>query len=521
MALVSSSVDLWNPCRVLDVYPNTARSTCVGENKAGNRCGWTLVPNDQFSASQLAIAAKQLKAMAAKHPSDVTYAEIHALAQNTLCGFHQRQIGTVEGKWEAEIGGFVREHGGMLGTRKAVKHSQREVAEETVQFDLNEVKKACQALEASQARCTERMEKVDTLEKDQAANSRNLAELTRQMAELRTDVKAQDKLDVKVERLETQMGAKHADLEKTAAAGSKETQKLRNGNAQLSSMMTTNNLELASLKAKVRDRHQALDERAHRNEDEVNDLRRQLEANGREIGLLKEAKASLEEKANASEREVDNLRQGLQQSNARHADLQARSDDSSTRFTASIKSLDQKHTDRHESHSRELDLLQAATASLEENANTREGKLESLHRELQASNARHDDWKARSDDSSRLLQTLDQKHTANHDDLARVQQEQDRRIEHLAAQTHARHDESKARSDDSAHRLHALDQKHTDSHDRLAADISRVQREQDRRIERLVAEIETLRQQKKDKKKKKGDEYDEGGSRRWWRRWRR
>ena len=467
MALFGSGVEAWNPCKILDVYPNTTMSTCVGTNSSGFRCGWRLVPNDQFSAAQLAVAAKQLRAMAAKHPSDVTSAEIRVLVQNTLCGFHQRQIGSVEGKWEAEMDDFVREHGGMLGARGAVKHSQREVAEETVQFDLNEVKKACKVLEASQARCSERMEKVDTLEKDQATSSRNLAEVTRLMAELRTDVKARDELDTKIGRLETQMRAKHADLKKTATAGSKETQKLRNGNAQLSSMLTTNNDELASLKAKVRDADRALEERAKRSEDEVKDLRRQLEANGREIGFLKEARASLEEKTHTSEREANSLRQELQQTNDRHADLQARSDDAWTRLTDSLQTLDQKHTDRHESHSRAIDLLQAATASLKESANTRENQLETLRQELQASNARLGTLEARSDESSRRLHTLDQKHTADHDDLARVQ------------------------------------------------------REQDGRIERLGAEIETLRLQKKDRKKKKGDEYDEGGSRRWWRRWRR
>ena len=356
MAFVSSSVDLWNPYKVLDVYPNSAKSSCVGvRNGTEVRCGWRLVPNDQFSASQLAVAAKQLRSMAAKHPSDVTSTEIRALVQNTLCGFHQWQTSTVEGKWETEIHDFVHEHSGMLETHRAVKHSQSEVAEEADKFDLNEVKKACVALEASQARCTELTEKTDKLEKDQAASSQNLALLRRHMAELQTDTKTRDELDTKVERLKTQMKEKHADLEKNAAAGSKETQRLRNGNAQLSSMMTTNNLELASLKAKVRDRDRALDERAKRSEEDAQDLRRQLDASGHEVQLLKEAKASLEERANRSEREAEILRQSFQKSDARHAALETRSSESSKQLGERLDALEQKYNEGRDENSAQIE----------------------------------------------------------------------------------------------------------------------------------------------------------------------
>ena len=459
MAFVSSSVDLWNPYKVLDVYPNSARSSCVGvRNGTEVRCGWTLVPNEHFTASQLAVAAEQLRSMAARHPSHVTPADIRALVQNTLCRHHQWQTSTVEGKWKAEIGNFVHEQGGMPETRRAVKHSQREVAEETDRFDLNEVRKACVALEASQVRCSEMMGKIDRLEKDQAASSGDLALLTPQMAKLQTDAVNRDELDTKVEQLKTQMEARHADLEKNAL---KATQRLRN-----------DNLALTNLNSKVGDRAQALDERAQRSEQEVHDLRRQLEARGREIDLLQQAKASLEHRADASEDKAESLRQGLQRSNARHAQCTAKRDDSARRLNASLQDLDRKYMESKEQHAAHI---------------------------------------------SRLQQELDQKYTASHDEhlahIARVQQEQDRKIERLVAQTDARHEELKARSDDSSNRLHAsllqtldqkytasqdenaahisrvqqeLDQKYTASHDEHAAQLARLQAEQDLKIERLV-----------------------------------
>ena len=404
MAFVSSSVDLWNPYQVLDVYPNSASSSCVGNNRGTVvRCGWELIPNNHFTAPQLAVAAEQLRSMAARHPSHVTPADIRALVQNTLCKHHQGQRSTVEGKWEVKIRDFVSEHGGMPETRTVVKHSQREVAEETDRFDLNEVKKACVALEASQTRYSELEVKTNKLEIDQAASSGDLAQLMPQMAKLQTDAVNRHELDTKVEQLKTQMEARHADLEKNAATT---TQRLRN-----------DNLALTNLNSKVQDRAEALDERAQRSEQEVKDLRQQLEARGHEIAFLQKAKASLEARADASEEKAESLRQGLQRSNARHAQWKAKSDDSSRRLNAVLRDLDRKYTASHDQHLAHI---------------------------------------------SRLQQELDQKYTASQDQhatqLSQFQAEQDRKI------------------DDSSTRLHAsllqtLDRKHLESKDENAAHI--------------------------------------------------
>ena len=354
MALVNSSVDVWNPCQVLDVYPHSAKSTCVGVNNGTEvRCGWMLVPNRQFSASQLAVAAKQLKSMAARHPSDVTFAEIRALVQNTLCGIHQWQTSTVEDRWRERIDRVVPERGGMRETRRAVKHSQREVAEETDPFDLNEVKKACDALEASQARCSEQMmEKTDRLAGDQAAN---LALLRREMAELRTDAaRREEELNAKVDGLKAETESRHASLEKDAAAVSKATQRLRTGTAQINGMLTTNNLELAGLKGKARDLDAALEKAARRTEESADELRGQLADRTRELARLRQTTACLEDRARASETEAESLRQGLRRSHAALEEAAKSSSSSSSyhheRLTASLQALDQKLTQSQDEH---------------------------------------------------------------------------------------------------------------------------------------------------------------------------
>lgn len=469
MALVSSSLELWNPKAVLDVYPNSAQSTCVGvRNGTEVRCGWRLVPNDQFSASQLAVAANTLRLMSAKDPAAVTSGEIRAVVQNLLCEHHGWQTSTVGSEWEAKIGEFIRKRSGMLGTRTAVKHSQRE--EETDKFDLNEVKKA---LEASQTLCSKLTEKTTKLEKDQAASSRDLVLLKQQMADLQTDAETRNELDTKVDRLKAQTEAKHAILETNAAAGATETQRLRTVNAQLNGMMTTNNLEIASLKAKVRDLDRALDERARRSEDEVRDLRRQIEASGREITVLKEAKASLTEKANASAQEAKSLRQALRESNTRHEELKARSDTSSNRLTNSLQSLSQKHADSHTA----ITLLQHTTASLEASATARETETETLRQDLHSHTARHAALEARTTDSSTRLDDLAQKHQSAHADHAL-------RISQLVARNDSQH----AQISETASRVQTLEQKHTEA--------AAVQEEQGGRIERLVVESEERERRK-------------------------
>ena len=341
MALVSSSMALWDPCNVLNVYPNNRNSSCVGLNARGYRCGWDLVSNEHFSYSQLASAAQQLKSMAAKHPSDVTSAELHSLLRNTLCGWHQNQAPRVGSEWGAKIGDFVRVNGQTLRTSRAITQTPSEIAGEKDNLDRNEVKNACEAL---QKQMTEIIEKSNKIGEDQAETFRELARL---------NAKNRDELNAEVKRMRSQM----ENLESNAATSSREMQGLKDSKSRLISTVTTNTLEWVSLKAKVGDINQELDKRAKRSEVEVADLNRQLASSNREIAALQEALASLETKADFREKEAQSLREDLLNSNAQLKALEARSLESSTRLADRIDDLNLKYTackDDHETQTSRL-----------------------------------------------------------------------------------------------------------------------------------------------------------------------
>ena len=205
-ASVGLSRDLWNPRSVLDVDPMDRKCQCVGEaSTTGRRCRWDF-RSDQFDASQLAAAAKQLSSMAATHPSEVTPAALESLAGKTLCrDFHQGQAYATSRKWKAAIDAYSRQHGERLTLAIAVRQLQSELddgkqlrsstARERDAAE-QEVKATRQALETSQARCAELVEKIDRSDsqrkEDQAANARGVARLRQQLTELRTSVKTLD-----------------------------------------------------------------------------------------------------------------------------------------------------------------------------------------------------------------------------------------------------------------------------------------------------------------------------------------
>ena len=206
MTSVSLSRDLWNPRSVLDVDPMDPDCQCVGKaSTTGRRCRWDF-RSEQFTASQKAAAAKQLNSMAQAHPSEVTSAALESLAGNTLCReYHRRQAYAKSLEWKAAIESYARQHGERLTLAIAVRQ---------LQFDLDdgkqlrssiarerdaaeqEAKATRQALETSQARCAELMEKIDRSDsqrkEDQATNSRGVARLRQQLTELRTSVKTLD-----------------------------------------------------------------------------------------------------------------------------------------------------------------------------------------------------------------------------------------------------------------------------------------------------------------------------------------
>ena len=203
MASISLSRDLWDPRSVLHVDPIDPGSTCVGKaSSTGRRCRWRF-ESEQFDASQTAAAAKQLKSMAETHPSEVTSAALESLGRNTLCrDFHKGQAYAKSQEWKAAIETYSRQHSERLTMANAVRQLQFELDDAKQlrsgiarERDASEqqVKATRQALETSQTRCAELMEKIDRLDsqrkEDQAANSRGVARLRQQLTELRTGVK--------------------------------------------------------------------------------------------------------------------------------------------------------------------------------------------------------------------------------------------------------------------------------------------------------------------------------------------
>lgn len=331
---LSSRRNLWDPYQVLDVYPNSRNSSCVGLAKTtGRRCRWSFY-SEQYGDSQIATAVRQLDSMAAVHPSNVTPAQLHSLAQNTLCrDFHQGQAYDVEREWRATIDAHVRENGEMLALAGEVRQLAIDMVREREAAEAD-VEEARRALEASQSRCSDLVEEKDRLGGEHAASSRDIALLKRQLAGLQTDATSRDDLAAKVERLERLADERHANLEKSAAARSNEMEALRESKARLNRSTTANTMDISNLKHQVQ-ALQALDARAARSEEEANALRQKLEASGREIADLQEAKASSEKKADLSEQEAERTRDELRDRNARHEASETRSSDLEQRYAES------------------------------------------------------------------------------------------------------------------------------------------------------------------------------------------
>ncbi len=362
MAPVASSQDLWDPFRVLEVYPSDPDCTCAGTASSTRaRCRWPF-DSDQFTASQRTTAVEQLRSMAEMHPSDVTPTALYSLARNTLCrDFHQGQAATVEAKWKARIQNYLREHGERLSVLGAVRELQSGIARDKDAY-AQEIKQARRELEASQVQCAELTETNRRLVQDQA----------RQLAELQTSAKTLDERNDEVEVLRRRMEV----FEKDVAAISKETKGLRDSKARLDKMMTTSTMEIGGLKAK-----------AKKSEEEAGGLRQRFESGDRDIAALKEARTSLEEKAKLSERETESLHQGLQKIDARleeKADLSKRETESlrkalmetdarqegksaedSKRMDEHFEALDQKYTETKNENTKQASRLQEQDQKIE------------------------------------------------------------------------------------------------------------------------------------------------------------
>ena len=420
MASVGLSRHLWDPYRVLDVYPNGPKFTCVGVAvRTGARCRWPF-DSEHSNTAQRDTAGKLLESMSEVHPSEITPAALYLLAENTLCReWHQRQAGAKVTEWKARIGDYLREHGERLAVVSAVRQLQNCVAKEK-DASKQEFTGTRQALEgvtdelkASQTRCSELTEKIDThnrhCEENRAATSRDIALLKQQQpTESRTSVNALNQQNIKeVENLKKQLEAWHAKFETDRAASSEairglkdskarldrmttdntleivslkakvrdrdktldesarmseEIRGLKDSKARLDRMTTDNTLEIVSLKAKVRDRDKTLDERARMSEEKAEDLRQRLAAGSREVAILTEAKASSEAKAELGEKEAESLRQEVKVHNTRREALEAKS----SQLGEQLDSLDQKYSESKKDGTAQMSLLQEQERKIEQ-----------------------------------------------------------------------------------------------------------------------------------------------------------
>ena len=241
MASVTLSRNLWDPSRVLDVYPNAPGFTCVGVAKStGSRCRWSF-NSEQFSTSQRATAVECLESMSEVHPSRITLAALSLLAQNTLCrDFHQWQAGTKITEWKAKIEHYLHNYSERLPVVRPVRQLQYErddmkqlqnsiakddhISEQELKATHQALDRVKAELEKSQARCSELTEQNNKLDRqregDQAANSRDVALLRQQYTE-------------EVENLKRQLEGRNANFKREIAASSNQARGLKDSNAQL------------------------------------------------------------------------------------------------------------------------------------------------------------------------------------------------------------------------------------------------------------------------------------------------
>ena len=289
MASLSSSRELWDPRSVLEVDPMDPYCKCAAVVKdKGRRCNYDW-KSDEFNASEKAAAVKQLNAMAETHPSEVTSAALESLAANTLCRhYHRHRAYSQSREWKAVIESYVRQHGERLTSAIAarqpqfdlddVKQLRSSIARERDAAE-QEIKATRQALETSQARCAELMEKIDRSDsqrkEEQETNSRGVARLRQQLTELRTSVKT----------LDQQLAASDREI-----AILKEAKAVEEGKTKLG-------------------------------EREAEGLRRELRESKARYEALQAERSR--ETRRLGEREAESLRQELRESKARYEALQA------------------------------------------------------------------------------------------------------------------------------------------------------------------------------------------------------
>ncbi|KAI9744663.1 MAG: hypothetical protein M1818_002192 [Claussenomyces sp. TS43310] len=123
---------LWDPCAVLDVYPNSFRFTCVGVTQKGARCR-----NSFISSSDISEASKILKDMSQHWPLSKAVAEhLIDLARLTLCPrWHRKpgysQVDSMCHKWRAAIRVYVSEQKAIPASSTATSNKPRPLSTST------------------------------------------------------------------------------------------------------------------------------------------------------------------------------------------------------------------------------------------------------------------------------------------------------------------------------------------------------------------------------------------------------
>ncbi|KAF6241089.1 hypothetical protein HO173_000883 [Letharia columbiana] len=190
MASVSSSRDLWDPYRVLDVDPSSPYSTCVGfAVSTGSRCKWRF-NTEQFDTFQRATAVERLKAMSEMHPSQVTLAALYSLARNTLCrDFHQWQADAKSTEWEAKIEDYLlHEHNRGLAVVRPVTQPRYRLDDATqLQYGIAQDK------HASEQEMKQLVGQMDVVKQDLAKRDRTIEQLGEQMDAVKYDLAKRDR----------------------------------------------------------------------------------------------------------------------------------------------------------------------------------------------------------------------------------------------------------------------------------------------------------------------------------------
>lgn len=262
--------------------------------------------------------------MSEMHPSDVTRAELYSLARNTLCrDFHQWQADAKSTEWKAKIEDYLRRHiesqtvagpttqlhNGFDGAKKLPNRiaKDRDAAEQEVKATRETLEQMTAKINESQTLCSELMQVNKKLDKqredDRAANSRDVAQLWRELTDFQTKAKVLVEHDIRErEILKRRLEGMSANLENDIAS-SKAIQGLRDSKARLEKATTASILETSNLKAEVRNVTKKLDEKAATNEEEADSLREQFRDGSQEVQRLRQELEVLNQKFTESQGE--------------------------------------------------------------------------------------------------------------------------------------------------------------------------------------------------------------------------